>query len=179
MIYFVRHGQSEANEAGLFTGKMDSPLTAEGISQAIELGQKLKLMNVSPRRIVASSLSRARDTAKIIAEQLDYDISRITIDGDFDEYDFGNLNGQPKKGVDSAQFMSDPKRENPKVFGMRISNGWNKYCAMDGNTLIVSHSFVRLGLECAMSGNDMTRFHDRASIGETHSTIFSYESRAI
>lgn len=179
MIYFVRHGQSEANEAGLFTGKLDSPLTVIGVSQAIEMGQNLRRMGVRPKRIVVSSLSRARDTARIIAEQIGYDTSDITLDEDFDEYDFGDLNGQPKKGVDSIRFMSEPKREDPALFGARITSGWNKYCNLEGDTLLVSHSFVRLGIECAMAGDNMAHFHDRATIGETHSTIFSYEPRVI
>ena len=179
MIYFVRHGQSKANEAGLFAGKLDSLLTANGVNEAIELGQSLKRMGVRPTRVVVSSLSRARDTARIIAEQIGYNSDGIIIDEDFDEYDFGNLNGQPKKGVDSIRFMSDPKREDPALFGLRITAGWNRYCGLEGDTLIVSHSFVRLGIECAMAGDDMAHFHDRASIGETNSTIFSYESRTI
>lgn len=40
-IYFVRHGQSEANMKKIYAGSTDSPLTPLGIQQAQETGRLL------------------------------------------------------------------------------------------------------------------------------------------
>jgi broad specificity phosphatase PhoE len=174
MIYFVRHGQSEANEAGRFAGTTNSPLTDNGRLDAFEIAAKLKAMGVRPSRIVSSSLSRARDTAIIIAMQLGSAVDEIIIDGYFNEYDFGDLNDQLKQGVGSEEFMQTPNREEPEVLYARLRDGWNAYAQLSGDTLIVSHSFVRLGIECALNGGDMALFHDRASTKESNSEIGIY-----
>ena len=61
----VRHGESEANRARVFAGQTDSPLTALGRRQAKALAEALRPEPIT--RIVASDLSRARDTAEAIA----------------------------------------------------------------------------------------------------------------
>ncbi|MGD0440008.1 MAG: histidine phosphatase family protein, partial [Acidimicrobiales bacterium] len=38
MLFLVRHGQSDANAAGLVIGRTDSPLTELGQRQAAALG---------------------------------------------------------------------------------------------------------------------------------------------
>lgn len=38
-LYLVRHGESEANQNGVFAGQLDSPLTERGISDAKSLGE--------------------------------------------------------------------------------------------------------------------------------------------
>jgi broad specificity phosphatase PhoE len=64
-FYFVRHGESEGNAAHVFTGQTDSPLTARGRRQAETVSEELA--KVAFDRIVASDLSRTRDTALVIA----------------------------------------------------------------------------------------------------------------
>lgn len=65
MLYFVRHGESEANAAGVFAGQTDSPLTARGRTQADAVAAALAGIPID--RVVASDLSRTRDTAAVIA----------------------------------------------------------------------------------------------------------------
>lgn len=66
-LYFVRHGESEANAAGRFAGRTDSPLTELGRRQADIVAGALS--GVSFDRVVSSDLSRARDTAAAIARR--------------------------------------------------------------------------------------------------------------
>ncbi|SRR6266702_5977735 len=179
MIYFVRHGECVANKNGCFAGITDSPLTEAGKTQATQVGRELLSRGIRPHRIVSSSLPRAQQTALIIAGQLGYDADAIFTDTRFNEYDFGDLNGKPKEGVDSKHFMSTPKREDTNLFYERLREAWNEYCALEGDTLIVSHSFVRLGLECALGGEDMTHFHDKASHTDSHQHIATYDPRPI
>ena len=65
VLYLVRHGESEANAAGVFAGQTDSPLTARGRAQAAAVATALADLPID--RVVASDLSRTRDTAAAIA----------------------------------------------------------------------------------------------------------------
>lgn len=63
-IYFVRHGESEHNAAGIYAGTIDSPLTSTGIFQAKETGCLLTSKDIS--HIITSELKRAQHTAQEI-----------------------------------------------------------------------------------------------------------------
>jgi broad specificity phosphatase PhoE len=68
MIYFIRHGESEANLRHVFAGQKDnSALTDKGREQARLEGEKIKSLNLSISKIISSPLIRAHDTAKIVA----------------------------------------------------------------------------------------------------------------
>src|SRR5436309_1380376 len=65
-IYFVRHGESEANSLGLSAGsEFDTPLTNFGREQARKAGQELKDKKIE--LIIASPMERTVETATIIA----------------------------------------------------------------------------------------------------------------
>jgi len=68
-LYFVRHGESTWNVAQRIQGQTASPeLTALGVEQAQAVADQLAELGV--RRIVASDLQRARQTAEVIADRL-------------------------------------------------------------------------------------------------------------
>ncbi len=61
----VRHGQTDWNKKGLYTGQSDIPLNEAGREQAAVLARKLKGQKFAA--IYTSDLIRARETAEIIA----------------------------------------------------------------------------------------------------------------
>ncbi len=63
ILYFVRHGESEANRMRIATGHTDTPLSLLGEEQAWETAEKLKEVRFSA--CYASRLRRARRTAEI------------------------------------------------------------------------------------------------------------------
>lgn len=67
-LYLVRHGETEWNRQRRIQGLTDIPLNATGREQARTTGMLLTRRPIT--RIVASPLSRARETAEIIAAQL-------------------------------------------------------------------------------------------------------------
>jgi len=67
-IAMVRHGQTDWNAAGLFQGSSDTPLNDVGRAQAAEAA--VRLAGQPWDAVVSSPLSRARETAAIIAEAL-------------------------------------------------------------------------------------------------------------
>ena len=89
-LYFVRHGESEANAAHVFAGRHDSPLTARGREQAKVVATAVR--HVRFDRIVTSTLSRTKDTAAEIAAGRDVPVETYA---DLDEIDLGEASGKP------------------------------------------------------------------------------------
>jgi probable phosphoglycerate mutase len=84
-ITLVRHGRSEANEANLWQGQGDSPLSATGSGQAAALGARLEGTHFD--LVVASDLERAADTARAVS-------TRVETDPAWREMDLGEWEGR-------------------------------------------------------------------------------------
>jgi uncharacterized phosphatase len=91
-LYFVRHGLSQGNIDGVWTGRIDTPLTTDGRKQAKSAARSIKKLNID--YIVSSPLSRARETAEIVAKGIGYPIQDIHINKMFIERHFGELEGR-------------------------------------------------------------------------------------
>lgn len=87
-IYFVRHGESEANAAHRFSGRSDSPLTPRGREQAEAVADALA--GVAFDRIVATPLSRSLETALAIARRRKMPVD---VEAGFIEIDVGGRTG--------------------------------------------------------------------------------------
>ncbi|MBM3816339.1 MAG: histidine phosphatase family protein, partial [Actinobacteria bacterium] len=69
-IIVVRHGESEWNVLGKWQGRANTQLTDAGRRQAREAAGNIAALGVTIDRVVASSLTRASETASIIAQHL-------------------------------------------------------------------------------------------------------------
>jgi len=90
-LYFVRHGESEANTLGIISNRgLMYGLTDTGRQQAAALAARLK--DIRFARLVSSPLLRAIQTAQIVSHELGlpYEITDA-----LREYDCGILEGQP------------------------------------------------------------------------------------
>lgn len=65
-VYFIRHGQSEANLKGIIQGHADFPLSSLGKKQAVMVADYLSSVHIDA--LYSSDLSRAYDTALAIAD---------------------------------------------------------------------------------------------------------------
>jgi broad specificity phosphatase PhoE len=92
-LYFIRHGQSEANAQQLIAGSHDSPLSPVGRLQAAYAGETAKLYYQFDL-IVSSPMSRALETAHIIADKLDCPRGNILIMDDLRERNLGAVEGK-------------------------------------------------------------------------------------
>src|SRR5690554_1714781 len=88
---FLRHGRTSANHLGIVQGQKDVPLDEVGRAQAQAAAGKLREAGIRPRRIIASDLSRAAETARILAGGLGMKVE--TYDPALRERHFGQLQG--------------------------------------------------------------------------------------
>lgn len=90
-LYFVRHGESEANVARMFSNKNHEqhPLTATGRQQAEELAEKLR--DVKFTAIYSSPMLRARQTAEILNAPHGLNLQRVPA---LLEHDAGKFEGR-------------------------------------------------------------------------------------
>ena len=87
-LLLIRHGQSVANAEGRIQGQFDSPLSQQGRAQSRALARRLQREGRSLAAIYASDLSRAAETAGIVAAALE---APLTLDARLREYDCGVL----------------------------------------------------------------------------------------
>ncbi|WP_058234342.1 histidine phosphatase family protein [Devriesea agamarum] len=103
----VRHGQTDYNANNLFQGSSDIPLNTAGIAQAHRALEQVP--DLSWDIVVSSPLSRAEQTARIIAD--DHSIPFTGTDPRLREIDWGLAEGQPV----STMLATYPNRNFPGV----------------------------------------------------------------
>lgn len=92
-LYFVRHGESVLNAQRILAGHIDTPLTDLGRQQAHEAVSYAKGLGID--YVVSSPLSRALETAKIIAEGVNFPVEKIEINQLLIERSYGPQEGGP------------------------------------------------------------------------------------
>lgn len=63
-LWLVRHGETEANVAGLYSGHAPTPLTPRGVAQARALGERLRAVPFD--KVICSELARTARTADLL-----------------------------------------------------------------------------------------------------------------
>jgi probable phosphoglycerate mutase len=144
-FFFVRHGESEANLARVFSGRRDSPLTERGRAQAVTVADALDAVPFD--RIVATPLSRSLDTALVVARRrkMPVDIVRdlIEIDvGDNTGKTFDEIAGLP--GWRDDGFTAWPKGESLEQVLARSLHALKAIHreAPGGTVLVIGHGGV-------------------------------------
>ncbi len=94
-FYFLRHGESDGNNALIIQGHRDYPLSKRGIIESQQAGLWFKEKNID--LILHSPLARAKQTALIVADQLGTDF--IQNHEDLKELDTGIFTGMTRREV--------------------------------------------------------------------------------
>jgi uncharacterized phosphatase len=143
-IYFVRHGESDANSRRIMAGTvMDVGLTSKGRTQAKKAGQDLKDKNID--LIVSSPMKRATETAEIIAKEIDYNPKKIIMNPLFIERDFGVYSKGPVDIFVDALDKDDLHESVEKVSVMekRVTAGLSWLAGQKADRIVlVSHGDV-------------------------------------
>ena len=78
-LYLIRHGRTPANDAHLYCGSTDLPLSEEGRKELQSLHY-----DISPQKILTSGMKRTEETLSILFGDLPHEVNR-----EFREIDFG------------------------------------------------------------------------------------------
>jgi broad specificity phosphatase PhoE len=90
-FYFLRHGESEGNSARLIQGRGDYPLSEAGREQARLTAGWFADKHIG--RLLSSPLSRAHETARIVADRLG--LAQVEVREELNELDTGLFTGLP------------------------------------------------------------------------------------
>lgn len=117
-LYLVRHGETEWNRQRRVQGLTDIPLNDTGREQARRTGVLLTRRPVA--RVVASPLSRTRETAEIIAAQLGLGAPELR--DAFVERDYGTAEGLDFQEIEARYppGMEVPGRESREDVAARV-----------------------------------------------------------
>ncbi len=150
-VMLVRHGETDASMKGRCYGKLDVPLSTEGVSQVKKTAQLIAPLQ--PTFIVSSPRIRALDSAEIIAHRCQLSVS---VNEQFAELDFGDLEGERYEDVEAehpkffAQWMSNPTQvtfpngESYQSMAERVVMGYDALLQnnRDAKCVLVAHGGV-------------------------------------
>ncbi len=95
-LVLLRHGESTANRDNIYTGWSDVPLTATGIIEAQQAGDRLVPLQLDLTAVHTSLLQRAIMTADIVMDQLKISAVPLHKTWRLNERHYGALRGQNK-----------------------------------------------------------------------------------
>lgn len=144
-FYFLRHGETQWNKDKIVQGQMDSQLNEKGKEQA---RRAAKILGGEPiKRIIASPLSRTKDTAKIVADHLKLPIE---FDDGLMEVNLGDHEGKPYgdwiPGYWAGEY-APPNGETFQQFHARVWAALQRAINLGPDTLIVSHGGLWLAAQ--------------------------------
>lgn len=145
-LFFIRHGQTEANANGILTGRLETNLTQKGIDDAIALSKKL---TEEFDYYYCSPLKRTHQTLKAIKGDV-----KFIVDERITEVSSGDWQGKLKSELPEEEFnlykkglLNPPNGESLEDVDKRIKSFlkdmFSTYKA-DEKILVVTHNaFMR------------------------------------
>ena len=133
-LYLIRHGEAFANAENLLAGmRTDEGLTARGVAQAERLRDRLAATGeIAPDVLIASTLPRAMQTAKIIAPALGLD---IIPDDDVQEMRVGEADGMRLAEFIERYGAFKNSREDPYIPLAPGGDSWGSFITRVGAAL--------------------------------------------
>ena len=108
-LILLRHGETEYNATRRMQGQLDTNLSERGIAQAHTAAKELRDLGI--KKIISSDLTRARDTAGVVGDDLGVE---VVVDKRLRETHLGQWQGKTHDEVDTAhdgaraRWRSDP-----------------------------------------------------------------------
>ena len=173
MLILVRHGESDANARGLLLGRTDAELTQAGREQA---AAARSLLTGPVAEVRTSPLSRARDTAELLALGLPVTVDERWVEVDYGEFECQPLHGIPAEVWQQWRIDSDFRPEGGETLAevdTRISAACEELFATDGtgarrrdgDVVVVSHvTPIKAAVAWALGATDLYwRLHLRTA----------------
>lgn len=99
ILYFMRHGESLANEKSILASRKDFSLSVRGKEDVKEIAREFAEKIGKPDGIISSPLARAQETARPFCSLFNIDLE---IDGTITEQELGIYSGMTYEEVESA-----------------------------------------------------------------------------
>ena len=188
-ILMVRHGQSEANDLGVFAGNYDIGLTELGHQQA-QCTADFIAENYKVDKIYASDLKRAFKTSEYIASKLELD---IIPNKKFREIFAGKWEGEKfdilveKYKNDYEKWLSDIGNASPtdgetvKQLSVRVCDELENLAKEnDGKTIVVvTHATPVRASQCIFGGHNIDEMKNIPWVSNASVTEFHYEEKLV
>jgi len=168
--YFLRHGETEASQAGTYTGDLDVTLTREGRQMAEDFAERYSMLPW--QAVYASPLRRSADTALPLSDRLQLEVQWR--DG-LREISFGQWEGKTPAQLyrefhdDYVSWLSNAGWNGPTGGergidvarrGLRVTDEIERRFP-SGNVLVVSHKATIRIILCSLLGIDVSHYRDR------------------
>ncbi|MBZ9752100.1 histidine phosphatase family protein [Deinococcus sp. HMF7604] len=158
LLTLVRHGRTAHNAAGRFQGWTDVALDEQGHAQAQALAGRLAAHVVRPTHLYASDLSRTRQTAAPLGEQLGLPVQTSPA---LREINIGTWEGRTLSELDAldpARFRAWPRVAAPQGESLEAVTGrartfLDRLALTDtDHAVVVTHGVVITALLCDLLG---------------------------
>jgi broad specificity phosphatase PhoE len=173
IIYFLRHGETEASQSGTYCGSLEVGLTDAGHAMADEFATAYSPVPWSA--IYSSPMQRAIDTAAPLCEAIG--MPMLLRDG-LKEIAYGQWEGKTPEETtrdfhdDYVRWLADPGWNGPTggERGVQIERRSAmvleeiENSGVSGNVLVVSHKATIRIMLCSLLGIDVGRFRDRIGV---------------
>ena len=120
---FLRHGESVGNAEERFQGQAEFPLTEVGRGQALAMAERWQSERIKFDLVLTSPLSRARETADIVAARLNVPVEPSSI---WMERNAGEISGLTRE--EASKLYPEPEFTTPyDAFGENGEGDWELY----------------------------------------------------
>lgn len=162
-MFLIRHGETDDNVKGYYTGRRQTMLNANGEQQALRVAQALEDYEISA--VICSPLIRAAQTAQALC--FEWGIPGAELDGDWTEMDFGDASGLThsefkERMPEAMRAWADdwigyrlPGGENGEALYARVINALERLQKVHAgeNVAVVTHlGCIRFALSHLLSG---------------------------
>lgn len=169
-IYFLRHGETEYSQRGVYCGDLDAELTAEGRQMAQAFAESYRLIPWTD--VYVSPMKRAIATAQPLCDALDLSMQirdglREISYGAWEDRDLDYVRRHYEQ--DYLRWQTDPAWNAPTDGETAIQIAARALPVIteiesrhkDGNVLVVSHKATIRIILCSLLGIDVGRYRDR------------------
>lgn len=143
MIYLIRHGKTRANEAHLYCGSTDLPLSEAGKAELVKLHY-----GVTPERFLTSGMRRTNETLRILFGDVPF-----TPVPEFREVDFGAFEmhsyEELRENAGYQRWITGDNEKNVPPGGesgarmtARVAAAFSALRQLPGDTVLVTHGGV-------------------------------------
>jgi alpha-ribazole phosphatase len=158
-FYICRHGVTLNNKAKRFSGWIDTPLTDEGVQNALSAASKLD--NIHFDRVVSSDMGRAFISAYIIARKLGIDVE-IERNAGLREMNYGDFANKqyseyPTMTLEENAVFTPPNGESLVQTQQRVLAAIKDLAEISNDKIIllVAHDGTINSIRASFTGEDM------------------------